>query len=374
MKFVHSADWQIGMKAAHVGDAGRRVREERLKAAARVVEQARALAAEFIVLAGDTFEHNAIDRVLVQSIADILTGFHNPVFIIPGNHDPLVPGSVWEHPAWKSSPQIYVLREPAPVSLDGVEILPCPIYESRSRRDPSSWIPPERRDCVRIGLAHGTVEGILADEVEYPIPRDAATRHALDYLALGHWHSETRFPDADGAPRMAYSGTHETSKFGERNSGNALLVEIPRPGAAPILTLFPTGGLRWETLTPELSAPGELTQLRASIEALPNAGATLLEVRLGGLLFASEHAELARIDELIAARFLFGRVESALRPAPGDTQWVENLPDGVLRDTALQLMQYADPSFAGQRPEAAGPAEASQALIELYKLATEVRG
>jgi len=33
MRFVHTADWQIGMKAAHVGDAGKRVREERIEAA-----------------------------------------------------------------------------------------------------------------------------------------------------------------------------------------------------------------------------------------------------------------------------------------------------------------------------------------------------
>ena len=33
MKFLHTADWQLGMKAAHVGEAGARVREERLLAA-----------------------------------------------------------------------------------------------------------------------------------------------------------------------------------------------------------------------------------------------------------------------------------------------------------------------------------------------------
>ena len=43
MKFLHTADWQIGMKAAHVGEAGARVREERLAAAKRVVEAFRLL-------------------------------------------------------------------------------------------------------------------------------------------------------------------------------------------------------------------------------------------------------------------------------------------------------------------------------------------
>lgn len=35
MRFLHTADWQIGMKATVLGDAGARVREERLAAGKR---------------------------------------------------------------------------------------------------------------------------------------------------------------------------------------------------------------------------------------------------------------------------------------------------------------------------------------------------
>jgi len=42
-RFIHTADWQIGMKAAHVGAVGQRVRAQRLKAAQRVVEVATTL-------------------------------------------------------------------------------------------------------------------------------------------------------------------------------------------------------------------------------------------------------------------------------------------------------------------------------------------
>jgi len=35
MKFLHTADWQIGMKAVHVGSVGQRVHDERLAAAHR---------------------------------------------------------------------------------------------------------------------------------------------------------------------------------------------------------------------------------------------------------------------------------------------------------------------------------------------------
>ena len=50
-------------------DAAARVREERLAAGRRVVEAAGKHGVEFILVAGDLFEHNGVDRVLVQKAA-----------------------------------------------------------------------------------------------------------------------------------------------------------------------------------------------------------------------------------------------------------------------------------------------------------------
>lgn len=44
VRFIHTADWQIGMKASHVGEAGTHVRDERVAAARPVVEAARGAA------------------------------------------------------------------------------------------------------------------------------------------------------------------------------------------------------------------------------------------------------------------------------------------------------------------------------------------
>jgi len=216
VRFIHTADWQIGMKASALGAAGARVREERLAAGRRVVEVAGKHAVDFILVAGDTFEDNAVDRVLVQKVVDILNSFSGPVFVIPGNHDPLVPGSVWEHPAWKSAENVHVLKDEASVDVSGGVLFPCPVREKHSGRNPTAWIPAEVTGGIRIGLAHGTVEGVRQDEPDYPISRDAAQRAGLDYLALGHWHSFTTYPGVDGTPHVAYSGTHETTRFGER--------------------------------------------------------------------------------------------------------------------------------------------------------------
>ena len=56
MKFLHTSDWQIGMKADSVGRMAERVREERLEAARRVVQAALDNGAEMILLTGDVFD------------------------------------------------------------------------------------------------------------------------------------------------------------------------------------------------------------------------------------------------------------------------------------------------------------------------------
>jgi len=135
MRFLHTADWQIGMKASHVGEAGSRLREERLDAARRIIEAAGSAAADFILIAGDTFEDNGVDRILVQKVADILSGFSGPVYIIPGNHDPLLPGSVWEHPAWIATANVHVLREEKAVEIPGGILYPwTPLHGSPPMR------------------------------------------------------------------------------------------------------------------------------------------------------------------------------------------------------------------------------------------------
>ncbi len=369
MRFLHTADWQIGMKADSVGDAAKRVREERLNAGRRVMDQAQAHEVDFVLVAGDLFEDNAVDRSLVQAVADILSNCGKPVYIIPGNHDPLTPGSVWDHPAWRSSSNLTVLREMEALEMSGYTLYPCPLFEKYSKKNPTGWIQAQRGTSINIGIAHGTVEGIQ-DEADYPIPRDAADQTGLDYLALGHWHSTTMYPSSEGVTRMAYSGTHEPSKFGERDSGNTLIVEIDGPSLPPKLTQIRTGGLRWESRRSEIRMPGDLERVQQEIQELEHPEAILLDLELSGVLFADEQQTLAHLQDIVDSRFLHAKLDaSGLTPSPEDDTWLSSLPPGIIQETAARLRDEASAntqdSYDGQ--------VAALALMELYTLAKELQ-
>ncbi len=372
MKFLHTSDWQIGMSAAHVGEAGDRVRRERLRAAERVVAAARDANVEFLLLAGDTFEHNGVDRPSVQQVGDILAAAGRPVFLIPGNHDPLTPGSVWEHPVWQAA-DLHVLRAAEVVDVGSAKLFPCPLVEAHSRRDPTLWITPDDGNAIRIGVAHGSVEG-AGEDLDYPIARNAAERAGLDYLALGHWHSYTAFADAQGTVRMAYSGTHETTKFGERESGDALILEIASHGAAPLIQPVRTGGLAWRDIVRDLRTAGQVDEVLSEIDGIERPDSALVRIRLTGIIFAADLPKLRQLRDIMDSnRFLFARMDdSGLRPAPEDAAWVDALPDGILREAALRLRELSDPAFPGARPASTTAETAANALIELYSLAQEV--
>jgi DNA repair exonuclease SbcCD nuclease subunit len=364
MKFLHTSDWQIGMKAESVGRMAERVREERLEAAKRVVEAALNNRAEMIVLSGDVFEDNAVDRLLVRKIGEILRTFLGPVYIIPGNHDPIVPGCVWEHSVWKEASNITIFGKSEPVELDDCILFPCPLHEKYSTKNPTSWINAKDVTKPAIGLAHGNVEGIPNGEPDFPISRDAADQLGLDYLALGHWHSFARYDSDDGVCRMAYAGTHETTKFGERDSGNAVIVEIAHHGSPPKLTPVKTGRLDWRTVERTVDQPQSLESVIEELGKLDPPDATLVRVLIGGVLFPEDRYALVRIEELLASRFLFGSLNtSTLIPAPDGEGWIESLASGSFREAAAKLRSQASQSA---NPEER--AVATQALLQLFEL------
>jgi len=364
MKFLHTSDWQMGMKADSVGLMAERVREERLEAAKRVVQTAKERGVEMLLLTGDVFEDNAVDRLLVRKVGEILRAFPGSVYIIPGNHDPLTPGSVWEHSVWRETTNITVFREPELVELEGCVLFPCPLREKYSTKNPTAWINTNGVNKPAIGLAHGNVEGITNGEPDYPIPRDAATRQGLDYLALGHWHSFARYDDPDGVCRMAYSGTHETTKFGERDSGNAVVVEIAKRGSPPRLTPVKTGRLDWRTIERTVDQPHSLEALAEELGKLDTPNHTLVRVLLAGVLFPEDRHPLVRIEELLSSRFLYGFLDAShLIPAPDGEGWIELLSSGSFREAAIKLR-----SQAAQSANPEERAVATQALLQLFEL------
>ena len=374
VKFLHTADWQMGMKALQAAEKAKEVRARRFETAARVVELAKREAVDFVLLAGDLFEHHDVDEVVVRKTVAVLDGFAPiPVHVLPGNHDPLVAGGIWDRQGWQRvGDHVTLLREATEIQLrDDVALYPAPLRQKQSTLDPTAWMPvrAEGDERIRIGVAHGVLD-LLPERTNFPIAAGRAEETGLDYLALGDWHGFVQHG------RTVYSGTMEQTSFSERDPGNVVVVEVARAGSDPIITKHRVGALDWTEHKSTIRDPTDVEHLRKAVLGAGQLPAQLLRItpQLDPAVPASVLGELRTLrDELQEEAFFLDWPNETLDSAPG-TPVI--LPEGLLAEVDEDLGVILEGRIPeGPAREAAGtpPEVVKEARALLRRLVTEVQ-
>src|SRR5262245_26235462 len=97
MRFVHSADWQIGKVFKQFGAKEESLRHARLTAVERLGEFAAANGARHILVAGDVYDSDAPSPITLRAPIERMKPFVDVHWhLLPGNHDPHRPEGVWD--------------------------------------------------------------------------------------------------------------------------------------------------------------------------------------------------------------------------------------------------------------------------------------
>jgi DNA repair exonuclease SbcCD nuclease subunit len=320
------------------------------------------------------------------------------VFIIAGNHDPLIPGGVWDRDPWmREQPHLRVrfLRksEPVPVPNLPVTIYPCPLRQRRSMEDPTAWIEKHPRangeQTIRIGLAHGSLNIMPLPEDDHLIRPDAAEYYGLDYLALGHWHKRSLYKSSDGVDRTAYCGTHEpmnfpggsaslatgwssfsadgdAERFHNDGHGIALLVTIEAPKAPPWIESIELGRLRWTAEQRDVTGQ-PLGSLISDYSRREYPELTILRLTLAGVTDPQGHERLDELRQIVLNRYHPGSSmdSDAVLIEPKADQLAEVVGTGVLKRVLDRLKEDAHST------DATSKRVAEHALKLLYRVAWE---
>ena len=300
------------MKGGGLGEAGARVAETRIETVDRVLAIAEERAVDFVLVAGDLFEDNRVSYSDVERVAHIIHA-HPKVEIhaIPGNHDLPGPGSVWNRNVLREIPNLIVHLNSEPVEVGKrVFLHPFPVFSRYTSVDPLTQLPDlTAQPGIHIAMAHGHLSTVRfgSPEAEVLLPLDPVhvNRSGLDYLALGHWHGTRLVNPRDEGSRIAYSGTHEQTAYGEKDAGNVLIVEIPEKGAWPHVEKVRSGQLRWGNEQLEFAGDVSLDRLRQLLTA---ADFDLLQLELSGELPTAVYPEYVDLLEQMRPRFLDLRV------------------------------------------------------------------
>lgn len=374
VRFLHTSDWQLGMTRHYLaGEAQARFTGDRVETIRRIGELAERTGAEFVVVAGDVFEHHNLGRSDVLRALGAMGAIKVPVYLLPGNHDPLGPGSLWESADFTTGRPSHVelLDEvgPWPVRA-GVEIVAAPWRTKHPDADP---VAPALAGLVgdgtiRVVVGHGMLAELQPDRASLDTVHRGPLEAALDagtvhYVALGDRHIQ--WP-ADGEPghehgAIHYSGTHETTGF--REPGRGRVLEVVLEEGRPTVTSHEVGGWLHRIVRADLNGPADIDALATELAALDPKERIILKTRFTGTLGV---AEASRLDALLdAQREVFAALDTWERHTdlvvvPDAAELGELAVGGYVREAADQLAAAAE----GHGPDAE---TARDALKLLYR-------
>jgi DNA repair exonuclease SbcCD nuclease subunit len=379
LKLVHTADWHLGMTFPAFGvDARLRLTRARLEVVDRILGLAERHSAHAVLCAGDLFDDADPPRQWWEGLASKLSArrwSNRPLFLLPGNHDPLTHNGVYSknHPFRSALPDwVHIVdRDDFEYELaEGAVLYSAPCRSRSESRDLSLSLLPRRAPGdtrIRVGMVHGQTFDLPGCQMNFPIARDAAAVCGLDYLAIGDTHG-FRDVTPDGHAPTVYPGAPEPTHFGEKNPGHAVVVYFPKDRRRRALVREePVAHYAWEVVTVR------------SLEELETLAARDLGQHVLRLIFELQ----ARVDELDAIERILVELEGteALHGKVGVLQVdrshlllqtnnleeaFERAPD-VLRGVAAKLRAIE----GAQGADSAQADVARRALYQLYRLTRE---
>src|SRR5262245_32870680 len=74
-----------------------------------VLNAARNLNADVVLLAGDTFDCHRLPDALIDRAAEVIAAAALPVVLLPGNHDPVVPDAVFHRKSFADAKNLHII-------------------------------------------------------------------------------------------------------------------------------------------------------------------------------------------------------------------------------------------------------------------------
>jgi len=351
IRFLHTGDWQLGM-TRHFFSEGvqERFAQSRFDAIRELGRIAKEENCRFMVVCGDVFESNLVDRKTVLRAIEALKDVNVPVYLLPGNHDPLNAASVYHSTTFleRKLPHVHVIEDATPFRVDeGIEIVGIPWTSKRPLQDLVALATGAMEptvDTMRVCVAHGMVDNLSPDPddpalISLHAAEDAISQNKIHYLALGDRHSLTEIGDSGC---VWYAGTPEQTDYNEVKSGLALVVTINEEG----LNTKEVNIGRWKFIERkqiDINTKEDIGALRAWVENLGDKERTVIKLRFVGALSLSLHREL---EELIChAQEILGALETRmdnLIVIPEDTDFTDLGFSGFASNTVERLRLNAE--------------------------------
>ena len=356
IKFLHAADVHLDAPFAALSPeqaAGRR--QEQRALLTELAEAANAHGCDVVLLAGDLFDSAGASDETLLALRRALASIHAPVFISPGNHDCLLPGSAYLTEDWPENVHIF--------KTDSIEAVELPEknlrvygagFTARFEKPLLEGFHAKADGMTNLMVVHGNPTQTASPY--NPITPEQLESSGLAYLALGHIHQKSGLLRR-GNTFYAWPGCAMGRGFDELGEKGAYLVTLTDSDCS--LEFLPLGGRSYEILR----VPAGDDAAAALDAALPpDAARDIYRVILTGeaarpdlnalyARFAPRVFSLTFRDETTPKRDLWaGAGEDTLRGlALGKLQAdYDNAPDDAARRTAALAARMLRAAIEGR--------------------------
>ena len=332
LKILASADCHLGMKFAGYPSVQDKLAEARFLSLERLVDSANQADCALLLIAGDLFDRVSVGAKDVKRAAALLNGFQGRlVAVLPGNHD-FYSGntsSLWSRFGEAAGDRILLLREPRFYDLShydlNIVLAAGPCDSKHSKSNAISWLRDTGQgeaaevqgEALRIGVAHGSVEGVSPDAqgVYFPMKQAQLDQAPVDFWVIGHTHRQHP-SDIEGIkfsrtapPPVLIPGTPEPDGFDCSHGGTAWLIESDETNQLHVESLS-TGTYRFIRKEHNLESAPQLQHLVKELQSAEQ-DRTCLRLTLGGRLGEQQIFELRRHLEEAEQSFFYARIDDS---------------------------------------------------------------
>jgi DNA repair exonuclease SbcCD nuclease subunit len=324
VRFLHVSDVHLDTSLSGSGfpsRVGDRKREAIRHTFREILEEARSLPVDLVLLAGDLFEHDRVTPDTAEFLKQRLCALAPlPVFVSPGNHDPCVSGSPYLDDDWPPNVTIFREEEWRSVELNdtglrvtgfgyGRSQLPARLFTSLPRLSP---------DLVNIVLAHASDNGRAPEgKVRHvPFGVDEIAGKNVQYCALGHYHQQRPVENAVDGTAIWYPGIPEPRGWDEDGEGGYLIGEVTPDG----VTVETRRSGRYPLRSLAIACDGFTSREQIVDAVKQHSGSVfderaILRVELTGYLDPRLDLSIPELDERLAGQALYVRWDDHTRPA-----------------------------------------------------------
>ena len=223
MKILHSADWHLGSPLRGRTEAqAALIRQSLLSVPQKIAALCRQERCDMLLLAGDLFDGDCptdMIRMVQSTLGD--TGI--PVFIAPGNHDPIGLDSPYSFGVWPDNVTVFQQNR---ITSVAVPELDCRVYGAAFTAASSAGLlegfTASGPETYHIGVLHG--DPVQTASPYCPITAPQVRSSGLSYLALGHIHKGDTF--REGGTLCAWPGCPAGRGLDELGDKGVLLVTL----------------------------------------------------------------------------------------------------------------------------------------------------